>query len=215
MKRFLPILTALVCAVAFATSFNVTTPITITGTTCTQTGNAFACNGTIPIPQCPSPPGAGPCTPPDPPPFGGTCPGFGKTLLMVENWANPVRLYTQDYGGFNSNDILVVQFTTGNGQSQTGNLPRLAGAEWQSGAADRVWALSATPCSFTPLPYFAASGTSSAVTVPFTVINPNNFGYYPILQGNTTYYLNIKNAAGSGCTSTCNMFMDLVKNGTP
>lgn len=61
------------------------------------------------------------------------------------------------------------------------------------------------------------AGTSSAVTVPFTVQNPYPWipGYYPDLQFSRTYYVNIKVAPGSGCTTACPMFIDLSKNGTP
>ena len=53
------------------------------------------------------------------------------------------------------------------------------------------------------------------LTIPFTVNNSNNWGYYPILRNNTTYYLNVKLSPGSGCTTSCDMFFDLSKNGTP
>lgn len=135
---------------------------------------------------------------------------------MVVNWANPTRLYTSDYGGFDANDIVVYTFTTGSGASIPNNLPWVRGAEYGSGAANRNWNLSETKCSFDP-PYlaFASHGESSAPNVPFTVVTPDQFGFYPVLKYNTTYYLNVKNAPGSGCVTACNMFFDLSKNGTP
>jgi len=109
----------------------------------------------------------------------------------------------------------VVQFTTGNFDSGS-NLLKMAGAEWQDPPTQRTAALSNLPCDFTGgslSSYFATTTTgSTTVTIPFTVNNPNNFGFYPILQKNTTYYLNVKQAPSSGCVS-CNMFIELIKYG--
>ncbi len=155
-----------------------------------------------------------------PPPSGsgftGSCSGFSNTRVLVENWANPVRLKTADYGGFGPNDIIVVQITTGSATSGS-NLLRISGAEWQDAPYNRIAALSDMACDFTGnslAQYWGTTSTNStSVTVPFTVNNPNNFGFYPILNTNKTYYLNIKMAPNSGCTSTCNMFIDLSKFG--
>src|SRR4051812_40995932 len=54
-----------------------------------------------------------------PPPVVGACVGFAKTLWMKANWAAPTRMLTASYGGFGVNDIVVYEFTTGNGPSQT------------------------------------------------------------------------------------------------
>lgn len=192
--------------------------ITIVGTTCTQAGTSFICNGAPPPPGVTCPDGsqhpAGYICPVAPP-GNIVCPGFTKTLVMVVDWNNPTRLLTVNYGGFNANDIVVYQFTTGGGSSIDNNLPRVAGAEYSAGAANRIAAMSDKPCDFVGLPFFAATVTSSAITIPFTVNNPNNYGFYPILNNHSTYFINVKNAPDSGCVTACNMFFDLSRNGSP
>ncbi len=221
MKTFWFTVAAVMAFMGFASlsrgqAFNVPVPastvsITINGATCTQSGTAFTCNGVVPPPQCPSPPGPGPCTVPPP----GECPGFAHTLNIPINWSAPQRMLTANYGNFGQFDIVVASFTTGSGQSQTNNLPRLAAAEYGGGAANREAALSETACSFTPVDsaYYSYQ-VSSAPTIPFTFNNPYIYpGLYSNLKSNTTYYLNIKNVAGSGCGTNCPMFIDLNKNG--
>ncbi len=170
----------------------------------------ITCQGTAPpVPQCPSPPGAGPCGGPI------SCSGFTKTLVIPMTWSTATRVITQNYGNFNPNDAVVVQFTTGNTTSSTGNLPRIVGAEWIDPLYNRQAVLSATPCDWSPQATSLATSNGTSTSNPFTVANPNNYGLYPILSKNTTYYLNIKNAAGSGCTApaTCNMVIDLYNAG--
>jgi hypothetical protein len=132
------------------------------------------------------------------------------------NWANPARMYTSSVSGFGPNDIVVVAFTTGSVASPNNSLPRLVAAEYQSPPSTRIANLSATPCDFGAQLTQGATTSGTTVTVPFTVANSNNYGYYPILNTNTTYYLNIKNAPSSSCTSSggdCDMAIDLNKPG--
>lgn len=161
---------------------------------------------TISIAACPT-------TPPVIPPVGGgtiNCPGFDTTRVITMNWANPTRMYTKDVGGFGPNDITVVQFTTGNGVSQSNNLPKIGGGEWQDPPTPRYAVLSSTPCDFGPQPMPGATQSGYTVTVPFALGGGYNYGYYPALLNNTTYYLNVKNGS---CAGSCNMFFELSKPG--
>lgn len=146
--------------------------------------------------------------------FEGTCPGFDNTRIMVLNWATPTRLYTSQAGGFSTNDILVIQFTTG-GVSSTTSLPRIAAAEYQSSPSSRTAVLSATPCDFTTQATPGATIIGNSVTAVFALGTGSGFGYYPQLALNTTYYLNVKNTPSATCTASgaCDMFIDLVKPG--
>jgi len=141
------------------------------------------------------------------------CPGFGNTRVLNMDWANPVPLFSDDAGSFGPNDALVVIFTTGNVSSPDDNLPHIAATEWDSNPSARQAVLSATPCDFGPQTWPGASASGSRVTVPFAVGSGANFGYYPIIPLNTTYYFNIKNVPEAACTidDNCNMVVDLVK----
>ncbi len=156
---------------------------------------------------CPSPPVEGP--------WNGACPGFNRTLVLSMNWTNPQRLYTQSYGGFGGNDVIVVTFTTGSASTPNNNLSRIAAAEYGTGPTTREAVLSPRPCDFSAQPFGGASVSGTSVTVPFAVGTGENYGFYPKLLTNTTYYYNIKNTAGSGCSLvSCDMAVDLM-NTTP
>lgn len=146
--------------------------------------------------------------------FSGSCPGFDNTIILTANWASPTRLYT---GHMGANDIAIVQFTTGSGSSSS-SLPFIAGAEYNSPPSSRLGTLSASPCDFTTQTAAGANiGPSTSITARFAVGSGTGYGYYPVLNTSTTYYLNVKNVANSTCASSgeCGMFFDLVKNGTP
>ena len=54
----------------------------------------------------------------------------------------------------------------------------------------------------------------NSIQVPFAVGLGNNWGFYPILQKNTTYYFNVKNlSATESCSNQgiCDMFIELSK----
>lgn len=184
-----------------------------------------------PAPQCPSPPGSGPCVscpdgqhvppwtcPITPPPTGISCPGFSKTVVLTANWATPIRLYAP----FGPSDAVVVVFTTGSVSTPNNNLGHIGGAEWGTNPSTRLAALSPKPCDWSnqnwpqhlpgiPADYPGASSSGNSVNVPFAVGSGANFGFYPILELNTTYYFNIKNDASAGCAvqGSCDMFLDL------
>ncbi len=144
--------------------------------------------------------------------WGGTCAGFATTIVLVENWANPQRMFS---GPFGENDIMVVQFTTGSQQSLPNTLIRLAAAEYQGPPTLRTAALSDKPCDLGGLPFAGAFITNqTTVTFNFTidVSFPPFPGFYPVLKRNTTYYMNLRNVPGQ-CSGDCSMAVDLVKNG--
>jgi hypothetical protein len=140
--------------------------------------------------------------------FSGSCPGFDNTYVLEMSWASPTRLYALAMG---PNDIVLVHFTVGSGNSPNNNLPKIGGAEYGSTPTARYAVLSATPCDFTAQTWPGASASGYSVTVPFAVGTGSNFGYYPILTNSTQYYFNVKNLQGAGCASSgnCAMFFDL------
>lgn len=142
---------------------------------------------------------------PRPPP---TCANFSRTIVLSVAWPLPATVLT---GAMGPNDVAVVTFTTGAVASPNayGNI---VGAEYQSPPSQRVFALSTLPCDFSAGLAAGAAGTSNTATVNFTV-GANGSGYYPALQPNTAYYLNVSNAHGSTCSTAgiCNMYFQLHK----
>ena len=139
-----------------------------------------------------------------------SCSGFNKTITLVENWANPVRMYSGSFGG---NDALVVKFTTGP-LTAPGKLGGPTAAEFSGSAPSaRLMTLSTQPCDFgAPLgPYSTAMGNT--VWISFTVGGTPVSGIYPVLQPSTTYYVNIMNVTPSTCqgSGVCDMYVDFAK----
>lgn len=143
--------------------------------------------------------------------WSGTCPGFANTRVINIPWGNPVRVYTRDYGGFGVNDIIVAKMHVGN-ISTGSSLPRLTAAEYQSSPSSRTAVLSATPCDLGPQPTPGATNIGNSITAVFATGTGSGYGYYPVLNLNTDYYLNMKNNTGATCTSTglCDMFLELI-----
>lgn len=143
--------------------------------------------------------------------WGGTCSGYDNTFVVDLNWASPTRQYAT---GVAANDIIVVRFTTGN-VATSNNLPHVTGVEYSAAPYSRTAYLSATPCALTN--GFGAPGAGpmigTTVTSLFAISPGFGFNYYPILQKNTTYYVNIRNTAGNGCVANCDMSFDLIKPG--
>jgi hypothetical protein len=156
--------------------------------------------------------GGGGGNPPPPNGWNGSCNGFNKTVVLDLNWAAPSRVSS---GGFGPNDVIVARFTTGNLDSASNNLPRLSGAEFGSPPSARFAVLSDTPCDFSPAQkQQGAVSAGNSVQVPFAVGLGNNWGFYPILQKNTTYYFNVKNLSPTESCSNqgiCDMFIELSK----
>lgn len=144
--------------------------------------------------------------------WAGTCSGYTKTVLLDIDWNAPARLFTTSGGGFDANDIVVVRFTTGSIASSN-NLPHLVAVEYGASPFPRTAYLSGTPCALTNLFGVPGAGpmVGNSITSLFAIAPGFGFSYYPILQKNTTYYLNMVNNGGSGCTTGCNMSVDLLK----
>ncbi len=153
-------------------------------------------------------------TPPIPPgPI--TCTGYTRTLLIDEKWSGPTpRQYTEDHGGFTGTDALIVRFTTGS-LTNPGKQGMVSAAEWSSPPSLRHATLSLVPCDFGPglQPPYSAAGPSNTIQMFFSVGGNPQPGGYPVLQPNTTYYVNIMNVIGSTCRDapTCDMFVDFSK----
>jgi hypothetical protein len=146
--------------------------------------------------------------------FNGSCPGFTATHIIPIDWSTPVRKYTEQHGGFGVSDIIIVKFTTGN-VSTGSSLPRLTAAEYNSPPSSRTAVLSAIPCDFSVQSTPGATNIGNSITAVFALGTGTGFGYYPVLQLNKEYYLNMKNNPGSTCASapSCDMFIELLKPG--
>ena len=201
---------SLLFSAALAQSFTINAPpvpVQINGSSCVQAAPGAA------VFNCTGSPGPGPGPGPSPGP--NQCAGFTKTLNLTMDWNAPARLYTKDFGGMGPNDAVVVAFTTGSITSPSNSLPRIVAAEWQSGPSTRIATLSPKPCDWTAQAWAGGSTSGATVTIPFTVGNTYNYGYYMIVPLMTTYYYNIKNDASPGCASNgvCDMAVDLTKPG--
>ena len=155
-------------------------------------------------------------------PAGGiSCTGFNRTLVLDENWNNPVRLFTSSAGGFGPNDALVVRFTTGpntnpwTSGSTSGKKGGIGGAEYGSQPSFRVATLSASPCDFGNgmFPPGTQVLNQNTIGLSYSVGGNHIAGYYAVLQPSTTYYFNVKNSPASTCSGdgNCNMFIDFSK----
>jgi hypothetical protein len=186
---------------------------TVTTSYQVQVCNGTACTTVPAAPLTATVQGATSSTPPPSSGWNGSCPGFDSTKVLVENWANPSRLYTSDAGGFGPNDVLVVQINTGSGTSTS--LGRIGGAETGSTPTKRLAVLSTTPCDFGPQPALGASSAGTSVTVRFYVNQPGAITgtLYPVIPPNSTVYLNVMNIQPPGCASSgnCGMFIDFSK----
>lgn len=203
---FFSILLSIFTAAHAQTSTN-TLPLT-GGGSCVQTLSCAGGGVTPPpvTPQCPSPPGTGPCT--TPPPASGACPGFNNTIQLVENWLQPDRLYALTMG---ANDAVVVQITVGNQSTPNNSLARVVAAEYSGAPSTRIAVLSPSPCDWSAQPMLGASNNGTTVSIPFAVGTGANFGFYPIVPLNGTVYLNVKNDPGGSCIAlgNCAMAIDL------
>lgn len=161
-------------------------------------------------PDPPVPPSPGPIPPPG---WNGVCAGFPRTVHMPLNFNAPSRMLTSQWGDFGINDVLVVSFTTGGVQSV--QPLRLTGAEYQAAPNFRDWTVSKQACDFGPQPYGMSSQGTQSITFVFAIGAATSM-WVPALQPATTYFMNVRNSAGTSCPgSVCNMFFDLLKSGYP
>lgn len=194
----------------------------------TTTYQAKVCNGTACTSLLPSTPLTAQVAAGSTPTgnWNGTCSGFDATHVIVMDWANPQRKFTADFGGFNANDALVVQFTTGSVKSDDPKFsgrtfyPYVSIGEYVDGGGPRQATLSATACDFsTQLATGANVGLADnpiSVIINFVVGSGETYGgYYPTLKPNTTYYVNVKNKKvdGNYACRSCNVSVDLQNTG--
>ena len=149
---------------------------------------------------------------------GVSCAGFSKTLNINLGWPGFTTLHTQDYGGFNGNDAMVIRIAPPAGAlSIAGTAGSINLAEYAGPTTTRYAVLSTNSCDFTGTPGYLTNNTipilfSGSTTVALNAIQVNMQQYSSVinlLPGNV-YYLNIKNTAPDGVTSTCSGGCDMV-----
>lgn len=208
MKTLLALIT--LCCLTSAHATDITLTPAQVSTVCSANGG---CGAAPPIPPTNCPPGehwqGNICVPDVTPPSTGCAGPGGKVINMEFPWINPVRQYT---GSMGVNDVVVVKFTTGGKSSANNNLPKINGAEWGSAPSTRRAVLSAAPCDFSAQTWQGASSDSYSPSVPFALGTGYNYGYYPILELNSTYYFNVKTLPNGSCSASgiCDMFFELI-----
>lgn len=157
----------------------------------------------------------GPTTPPPPGTPGPGLPPPPGTIVFPFSFTRPmdVRLYT---GSVVDTSIIACSFTTDSSDTASGNLPRISTGEWIDSPRTVSAVLSTNPGSFQPIidpttgvafPLASSSGTSA--TIPFVVgAVADNFGLYPRLAHNTTYWFNFNVYGATGATMS--KFIELV-----
>jgi hypothetical protein len=145
-----------------------------------------------------------------PPPSSGTiscsAQGFQNTRHIKMNWNNTARLYTKDYGGFESYDALVLELAVP-ADAAVSSFHVFSGAEWIDLGVPRVAYLSKNPCDFSTATLgmgSTAEGTSFSLN--FSVGTSRVSKYVPAVAPGTTVYVNLKNANAGACSGTCNLF---------
>lgn len=171
--------------------------------TAEQVASVLAQQGGAPAPQQ-QPPAPPVITPPP------ATPVPGNVKIIDVAWDRPTRQYTSSVGGFGPDDIIAARFTTGN-VSTSGSLPRIAAAEYQGPPLPRKACLSKIPGDFAnPILNRFGRGVEEGQSVTFPFALGTGFdAYYPTLDLNTTYYLNMSNEGGQAG----DMFIDLLKPG--
>jgi hypothetical protein len=126
------------------------------------------------------------------------CAGFLNTNVFTATWpytANATLL-------MGVLDAGIVKFTTGSG---TGTGLISLSTAGNNAATTHDYTLSTQPCDFGPgRKQFVAAGAPA-----FRMTVSNTVGNYPNLLPNTTYYINIRNNAVTGCAATgqpCDIF---------
>jgi len=155
--------------------------------------------------------------------FPATCPGFTKTINIDLPWQSTdssTRVLTSNYGGFGSNDALVVRFTAPAG-SASYSAGWVSMAEWGGGPLTRYSQISTSPCDFTlastPANWNVQYNVSTGASLSYSLQAGGSQGpYIFLMQPGTSYYLNVKNTTYQGTStcpsgSQCNMFLDFFK----
>lgn len=119
-------------------------------------------------------------------------PPVGNASVVALDWQNPQRV-------FSNAPVIALEFTTGSTDTH-GRTVRISGAEYNDGPSDMTAVISETAGDFDH-PIGPQIGPSKSMTAQFYVGSPGT--YYPTLQPNTRYYVNVKNDEGR------NKFFDL------
>ena len=184
-------------------------------------GSAVTCyTGTAPPPATPPPP---PSTTPTTPSGPVACAGFAKTVYVDMAWGTTSRdgstayprLYTNDFGGLNATDALVVRLSPPGGVASYDS-GSISLSEWSGdGPFTRYAVISTTPCDFSIIPSTYNYKIATNVFYSMSVGGSQVSGVY-LMQPGVPYYLNIKNRNQydqQSCPvgSTCNLSVDFGK----
>ena len=138
--------------------------------------------------------------------------GYARTITIDLTWGAPRRMFTADGGGFFPTDAVVLRFTTGAATSPD-NLGSVHGVEYQAVSSVRHGTLSTQACDFGKGLFPPYSDVKSISPQLYFTVGGSSFHGYPVLQPNTTYYVNLYNVQPAGCAANanCNMSFDLSK----
>ena len=148
-----------------------------------------------------------------------SCPGYTKTVAIDLPWQSTdatTRVLTANYGGFGSNDALVVRFTPPAGSASSGD-GSISMAEYVDPRTTRFSTISTSPCDFSQTNWFTTWNVSTGSTLNYSLqVGGSQQSSIMLLQPGVTYYLNVRNTDSNGthtCASgtTCNMFLDFYK----
>jgi hypothetical protein len=140
-----------------------------------------------------------------------SCSGFAATRVIDIKFGNSIQAYTANYGGFGSNEALVVTFTTSTVTTST-STGYIQAVEYVDPITARTGTLSDQPCDFSNgLPKVGGGNAAFINDVgpwsSFTLGTTKN-GYPTLLPGKQ-YFFNISNAS---CPSgSCNMVITMHK----
>lgn len=160
------------------------------------------------------PPIQGPILIPGPgqPPILIAPPGMSRVLMMAVDWANPVRIYSSDYGHFGANDILCIALTVGNRPNPPSSIPKLGVTFFQGPQIKRDAVLSPVAGDFSEQPsrYANLSGVDSP-TALFCVGDGANPDGLPRIPYGATWYFNIRNPGADVTGGPYDVAVDLAK----
>ena len=151
-----------------------------------------------------------------------SCAGYSKTIPIDLPWGAPGSGNPrQNSSGFGNGAIVVARFTT------PATIPSGLGGtvktgQWSQIVAMRSLSISTTPCDFSApssMGFYGLQTGANNTTPSFLYQIGGASKTYPVLQPNTTYYINVRNTytASNGtvvptCTSgTCDIFVELDK----
>ena len=155
---------------------------------------------------------------------GVSCAGFGKTAYIDLGWPDYSSLHTQDVGGLNGNDALVIRITPPAGTtSPAGTAGSLNLQEYGGPTANRYAVLSTNSCDFVGVPGYLDNNAipilfsgSTAVGLNSIQVNRQDYPSQIKLLPGTVYYLNLKSTHADGVTPSCgtggcNMILNWIK----